>query len=181
MRSGRRFGPALRRSRAGRRVGEARWARAEAYLARHGGRAVFFGRWAGLLRALVPALAGMARLPYKTFLPYNIAGGLTWAPVVVLAGYLAGDSYQQVHRLTGQAGLAIGGVLAVLIAVAWAMRRLRRRRSAAAARWVSAGSAGGTATRTAAEDRGDGDGDGGDPGRALAGLRREPAGAGQGG
>jgi len=115
---GRRAGPALRRSRAGRRVGEARWARAEAYLARRGGRAVFFGRWAGLLRALVPMLAGMGRLPYRTFLPYNVAGGVTWAPAVVLAGYSAGDSYQQVHQLAGQAGLALGGVLAVLIAVA---------------------------------------------------------------
>jgi membrane protein DedA with SNARE-associated domain len=159
---GRRIGPALRRSRAGQWVGEARWARAEAYLARRGGRAVFFGRWTGLLRALVPMLAGMARLPYRTFLPYNIAGGLTWAPAVVLLGYAAGDSYQQVHRLAGQGSLAVGGVLAVLITAAWVARRLRRRRAPAAARRVSAGSGGGTVTGAAARAP------------ALAGHGRQP-------
>ena len=46
-----RFGPALRGSRLGRSVGERRWARAESYLARRGGRAVFFGRFVGVLRA----------------------------------------------------------------------------------------------------------------------------------
>lgn len=92
---GRRIGPALRRSRAGRRVGEARWARAEAYLARRGGRC--------------SSAAGPGWLPYRTFLPYNIAGGLTWAPAIVLLGYLAGDSCLRVHRLAGRGSLAIGG------------------------------------------------------------------------
>src|SRR6266511_5207207 len=71
---GRLFGEPLKRSRLGRRVGQDRWARAEAYLRAKGGRAVFLGRFVGLLRALVPALAGMSRLPYRTFLPWNLAG-----------------------------------------------------------------------------------------------------------
>lgn len=124
---GRQVGPAVRRSRLGRRIGESRWARAEAYLARHGGRAVFLGRWVGLLRALVPTLAGMTRLPFRTFLAYNVAGGLTWAPTFVLLGYAAGDSYQQLHRLVGRASLALACVLGVLVTVAWMARQRRRR------------------------------------------------------
>ncbi|TBR17931.1 MAG: DedA family protein, partial [Chitinophagaceae bacterium] len=58
---GRRGGPALKRSRLGRVVGPERWAKGEAFLERRGGPAVFFGRWVGLLRALVPSLAGMGR------------------------------------------------------------------------------------------------------------------------
>jgi membrane protein DedA with SNARE-associated domain len=83
---GRRFGEPLKRSRLGRRVGEERWAKGEAYLRAKGGRAVFLGRFVGLLRALVPALAGMSRMPYRTFLPWNAAGGLIWAPGFVLLG-----------------------------------------------------------------------------------------------
>ncbi len=49
---GRTVGMPLRRSRLGRRVGELRWERGERYLADKGGRAVFLGRWVGLLRAL---------------------------------------------------------------------------------------------------------------------------------
>lgn len=101
---GRTVGAPLRRSRLGRRVGEARRDRGERYLTDKGGRAVFLGRWVGLLRALVPTLAGMGRLPYRTFLPCNVAGGLTWAPTFVLLGYPAGGSYQQVEKIAGRAG-----------------------------------------------------------------------------
>src|SRR5581483_7663687 len=45
---GRHLGPALRRSLLGLRVGEQRWARAEAYVERRGGRAVFLGRFVGV-------------------------------------------------------------------------------------------------------------------------------------
>ena len=87
---GRRFGGPLRRSRVGRRVGEQRWQRAEDYVRERGGRAVFLGRFVGVMRALVPAIAGAARMPYRTFLPYNAAGGVLWASAFVFAGYLAG-------------------------------------------------------------------------------------------
>ncbi len=80
---GRLFGEPLKRSRLGRKVGEKRWAKGEAYLRARGGRAVFLGRFVGLLRALVPALAGMSRMPYRTFLPWNLAGGIIWAPAAV--------------------------------------------------------------------------------------------------
>ena len=91
---GRHFGPTLQRSRLGRKVGEERWLRAEAYLEAKGGRAVFAGRFVGVLRALVPAVAGATRMPYRRFLVWNAAGALIWAPGTVLAGYAAGSSYR---------------------------------------------------------------------------------------
>jgi membrane protein DedA with SNARE-associated domain/membrane-associated phospholipid phosphatase len=111
---GRVFGEPLKRSRLGRKVGQDRWARGEAYLRDKGGRAVFLGRFVGVLRALVPALAGMARMPYRTFLPWNVAGGVIWAPGLVLAGYLAGRSYQRVEQLAGQASLLLVAVLVLV-------------------------------------------------------------------
>src|SRR5262245_10115455 len=111
---GRVFGEPLKRSRLGRKVGQDRWARGEAYLRDKGGRAVFLGRFVGVLRALVPALAGMSHLPYRTFLPWNAAGGLIWAPGLVLAGYLAGRSYQRVEQLAGQASLLLVAVLVLV-------------------------------------------------------------------
>lgn len=119
---GRLFGEPLKRSRLGRRVGEDRWAKGEAYLRAKGGRAVFVGRFVGLLRALVPALAGMSRMPYRTFLPWNVAGGLIWAPGFVLLGYLAGGSYRQVERAAGRAGLLLLALVVVVGAVVVAAR-----------------------------------------------------------
>jgi membrane protein DedA with SNARE-associated domain len=122
---GRLFGAPLKRSRLGRRVGQDRWAKAEAYLRDKGGRAVFLGRFVGVLRALVPALAGMSRMPYRTFLPWNLAGGIIWAPGFVLLGYLAGGSYRQVERLAGRASLLL---LLVIVLVGTLV---------AGARWVA--------------------------------------------
>lgn len=54
---GRRFGPGLRGSRLGRRVGARRWMQAQDAVTRHGPWAVVIGRWVSVLRALVPAVA----------------------------------------------------------------------------------------------------------------------------
>lgn len=127
---GRHLGPRLRRSRLGRWVGDERWGRAEAYLNRHGGRAIFFGRFVGVLRAMVPTIAGLSRMPYRTFLPWNAAGGLIWAPGFVLMGYVAGGSYHQVAKWTGAASTVLFILLVVVVAVVFAARAVVRREGA---------------------------------------------------
>jgi undecaprenyl-diphosphatase len=115
---GRHLGSSLRRSRLGRRVGEERWARAERYLATKGGRAVFLGRFIGVLRALVPAMAGVSRMPYRRFLFWNALGGIIWAPGIVALGYLAGRSYRRVEHYAGRAGLVLLLLAAMVAGVA---------------------------------------------------------------
>src|SRR3954451_7558432 len=94
---GRHFGPQLRDTWFGQRVGEQRWERAHDFVRRNGGRSIFFGRFIGVLRALVPAIAGDARMPYGQFFVWNVAGALIAAPAVILLGYLAGSSYHVVE------------------------------------------------------------------------------------
>lgn len=122
----RHLGPSLRRSRLGRRLGEARWERAESYLADKGGRAVFFGRFVGVLRAMVPTIAGLSRMPYRTFLPWNAAGGVIWAPGFVLLGYLAGGSYHQVSRWAGRASAVLLALALLTVALVAAARSASR-------------------------------------------------------
>ncbi|GAB3800723.1 DedA family protein [Micromonospora zhanjiangensis] len=54
--------------------------RAADLLARRGGKAIFLGRFVAFLRAVMPALAGTAHMPYRRFLAWNAAGGLVWGP-----------------------------------------------------------------------------------------------------
>lgn len=126
---GRRFGPALRHSRAGQLVGDRRWARAEAAMARRGGWAVLAGRWVGVLRALMPAIAGSTRMPYRRFLLFNAVGGTLWAAVVVVAGYLAGASWHRVETYLGSAGGAAAALAVVAFAAFWTWRWWARRRA----------------------------------------------------
>lgn len=122
---GRLLGPRLRTSRVGRRIGERRWDRAEAFLHRHGGKAVFLGRAIALLRALVPTLAGAARMPYLTFLPWNAAGGTLWGGGCVLLGYGFARSLSTVERYLQVSG---GVVVAVILVIAVVIHFVRRRR-----------------------------------------------------
>lgn len=128
---GRRLGPRLRRSALGTRIGPARWARAEAFLHRHGGKSVFLGRSVALLRALVPTLAGAGGLPYRTFLPWNAAGGLVWGGGCVLLGYAFARSLSTLERYLKVSG---GLVLGLAAAIALAVHLLHRRRDSRVAR-----------------------------------------------
>lgn len=124
--AGRRLGPRLRTSGLGRRVGEHRWARAEERFRRYGGRAVCIARFVGFARTLTPRLAGTAGLPYRRFLPWNAAGVLGCVAGTVLVGYLAGDSYQQVAGVFGQATGALLLLVLVIVAIVLLGRYLGR-------------------------------------------------------
>ena len=100
--------------------------RAQDFLARRGGSAVFLGRWVAFFRAVMPALAGAARMRYPRFLAYNAAGGLTWGTAVVLAGYLAGASYQQVEHVIGRDAAVIALAILLVAAMIWRIRRHRQ-------------------------------------------------------
>lgn len=128
--SGRRVGPRLRSGRLGRRVGADRWARADALFDRHGGCAVLLGRWLAFIRTLTPRLAGATRLAPGRFAAWDLAAVLVWVPGSVLAGYLAGASYERLSDRFSQVTLVLLG--AVLLG--WVVVRLRRRRRAAAGR-----------------------------------------------
>jgi membrane-associated protein len=98
-------------------------------LARRGSVAVFFGRSVAFFRAVMPALAGMALMPYRRFLVANALGGLVWGVATVLLGFLAGNSYERVERAFGRgAAIAIAAVLLVALGT-WLLRRHRSERA----------------------------------------------------
>ena len=123
---GRRFGhrvlrlPVLRRR-------AARLDRARELLARRGGAAVLLGRFTAFFRAVMPALAGTARMPYRRFLRWNAVGGLVWGTGATLVGYLAGNSYATVARTVGRGGAVVAAALALGALVAWRIHRHRHR------------------------------------------------------
>jgi len=120
---GRYFGPSLRRSRVGHWIGDARWARGDEFLHRHGGKAVFIGRLVALLRALTPSLAGMSGMHYPTFLRWNAAGGLLWGAGCVFLGYAFASALNTVSQYLTWLPIA----LLALAVVAYALIHLRRR------------------------------------------------------
>jgi membrane protein DedA with SNARE-associated domain len=78
--------------------------------ARYGGSIVFLGRFVALLRAFAALLAGANGLSPWRFFAFNAAGGIVWATVFGLGGYLLGEG---IRRVAGPVGWAM--LTAVLI------------------------------------------------------------------
>jgi membrane-associated protein len=124
---GRHWGPRLLASRLGRRVGPARLHKVEALLLRGGGGPLLVGRCTAGVRVVLPGLAGMLGLRYRTFVLWTGAAATLWAAAHVLLGYAAGAGWRQVHQLTGRIGLGFALTVVVGLAVAWLVRRPARR------------------------------------------------------
>lgn len=122
---GRHFGPRLLNSRILRKR-QRQLQDAQDFLARRGGSAVFLGRWVAFFRAVMPALAGTARMPYLKFLGYNALGGISWGTVVVLVGYAVGASYATVEKSLGRGITLVALAIAVVAVLVWRMRRHRK-------------------------------------------------------
>lgn len=70
--------------------------RTEAWFARHGAKAVFFGRMIPIFRSLISVPAGVERMPLPLFLVLTTLGSAIWNSVFVLAGYGLGERWEDV-------------------------------------------------------------------------------------
>src|SRR5256884_7671570 len=99
--------------------------RAESLMARHGGKAVFFGRFVSILRYTVAWIAGLSRMEWWRFLFWNAAGGIAWATAVGLAAYYAGGAAADAIQRYGLYAVAF---VVVAITVGWLGARYARER-----------------------------------------------------
>lgn len=124
---GRFFGPRLRVSRIGRRVGERHMLRAERWLDRRGGIAILLSRFLPVMHALIPVTVGASDYPYRRFIAWTAPACVAWAAIYVSVGQAAGSSYRMLARELHFAGwLVLGGVLLFLL-IAWLGRKLLHR------------------------------------------------------
>ena len=101
--------PLLERYGFTRRYAERYLPTAERFFARHGGKAVFFGRFVAVLRVTAAWVAGISHMHWPRFLAWNAAGGVCWATLVGLISYYLGDA---AASAIGRYGLyAAGGAL----------------------------------------------------------------------
>jgi len=101
--------PLLKRHRLTRSYAEKYLPRGERLFAKHGGKAVFLGRFVAVLRVTAAWVAGLSHMHWWRFLAWNAAGGIVWATGVSLISYYLGDA---AASAIGKYGLyAAGGAL----------------------------------------------------------------------
>lgn len=101
--------------------------RAHAWFARHGSKAVFFGRMIPIFRSLISIPAGMRNMPAVRFAFLTTAGSAIWNTLFVVAGFWLGENWAVVETSAGWFQKLV--IVAVVVAlVVWIVLRIRRRR-----------------------------------------------------
>jgi membrane protein DedA with SNARE-associated domain len=98
---------------------------AERFFARHGGKAVFLGRFVSVLRVTAAWLAGITDMTWWRFFLWNALGGIVWAAAVASVAYYAGKAAADA---IGHYGAYAGGAVVVLLVLGLIGVRLWRRR-----------------------------------------------------
>jgi membrane protein DedA with SNARE-associated domain len=101
-------------------------AKVERFFQRQGPKAVFFGRFVGFARALVPFVAGASDMPYRKFVLYDALGAVLWTIGFVTLGYVLGASWQIAEKWIGRSGLILAVIAGLVVLVIWIHRRRKQ-------------------------------------------------------
>ena len=108
-------------------VNEKSLSKVERYFESHGGKTVFVGRFGPGLRSMTPLFAGVTRMKYYRFVPYNVAAAAVWSVVYSLIGYLFGQYWTGLLAVAKSFGFGVVG-LVILVLLAYLLRRYQNRK-----------------------------------------------------
>src|SRR6185437_370971 len=113
-------------------IGEDKLVYTQRFFEKHGDKTVFFGRFLAILRAWAAFLAGANHMRRRTFFIWNAAGGILWATIYGLLGYILGNNLPLLGRILkglGIFGFVALGVVVVALIVVWYVRHRRQKES----------------------------------------------------
>ena len=87
---GRFLGSRILQAKSARLVKKKHIERTHAFFERYGTKTIIMARFVPIVRTFTPFVAGLGRMTYRRFLPFDIAGGMLWVGVCVFAGYFFG-------------------------------------------------------------------------------------------
>ena len=94
--------------------------KADAFFAKHGEAASFFGRMIPVIRSLVSFAAGVAHMPLLKFTIFTFLGSLPWTALLVFAGVQLGANWETVGGfLKSIEYLVLAGLVAIVLAWIW--------------------------------------------------------------
>jgi membrane-associated protein len=125
---GRKVGPALFNRPNSRLFKQENVGKAHVFFEKHGAKSIVLARFVPIVRTFTPIVAGIGEMRYRTFLTYNVVGGLLWAVGVTLLGHFLGE----IEFIRENIELAIVAVVLVsLVPLVIELIRGRRARHAA--------------------------------------------------
>jgi membrane-associated protein len=128
---GRKVGPALFRRPNSRLFKQENLARAHEFFDRYGARSIVLARFVPIVRTFTPIVAGVSRMHYRTFVTYNVVGGILWGTGVTVLGYFLGQVPFVKNNIEAiLIGIVFLSVLPIAVEILRGWRASRRRRAA---------------------------------------------------
>lgn len=125
---GRKAGEALYRREDSRFFKRKHLVAAHEFYEKYGGKTIFLARFVPIIRTFAPTVAGAARMDYRKFVFYNIAGGISWVFSMVGGGYLLGQTFPGLKK---HIELVVLGIIFVsVLPIVWETWKARRARPA---------------------------------------------------
>ncbi|HEY6389977.1 MAG TPA: VTT domain-containing protein [Bryobacteraceae bacterium] len=88
---GRRAGPAIFKRKDSRFFKQEYLQRTQAFYDKHGGKTIIYAKFVPIIRTFAPFVAGVANMPFRRFLAFDIFGGIGWVFSMTILGYLLGE------------------------------------------------------------------------------------------
>lgn len=124
---GRYFGPKLREGKLGAKLGPERLAKADRFVDRRGGIAVFVSRFLPVFHSVVPMVAGMSAMPYRRFMAWTAPACTLWAFIYVSVGAGAAETYRELKEQFDWAGWVFIAIFVVFFAILWVVKHFLMR------------------------------------------------------
>jgi membrane-associated protein len=125
---GKRLGPTLFDRPQSRLFNPANVAKAQAFFDKHGSKTIVLARFVPVIRTFVPVLAGVGKMHYRTFVTYNIVGGVLWGIGITTLGHFLGE----IELVKNNIEIAILAIIAVSL-LPVVLEFLKHRKAAKAA------------------------------------------------
>ncbi len=91
--------------------------RAEQFYRKHGKKTIVLARFIPAVRTFAPIVAGIAKMDYRTFVSYNVLGGIFWTLTMVLSGFFLGRTIPDAGKYIDL--IIVGIIVLSILPIAW--------------------------------------------------------------
>lgn len=95
----------------------------EAFYEKHGKKTIILARFIPIVRTFAPILAGIGHMEYRTFISYNVIGGVLWTTLLIFLGYTLGTVIPSIDRYL--LPIVLGIIVISFIPILWEWRKNR--------------------------------------------------------
>lgn len=109
---------------------------AEDFYTKYGSKTIIIARFIPIVRTFAPIVAGIGKMEYKTFIAYNLVGGLLWSAGITLLGFGLGHWFKSLGLDIDTVILPVAAII-ILISIAPALIHLLKDKKQRAAIWTA--------------------------------------------